>query len=159
MQGEWYYLLSCCWAVGSWLLWRRGGSCQETQGRLCSDLLGIFPIFPHGRKSDVKRDCWKKWTRWGWPHLPHLPSNFGEGLGSNTKPFSFSSSLFPSPSLDISTMMALINTLIENTALWQRNRDFFFITIYSETCALASTYSLFLWNPEDKWVCLILSTV
>lgn len=55
-----------------------------------------FP-FPHvAGKNDLKVIVRKSGAgEWGWPHLPHLSSNFGEDLGSNTKPFSFSLSLFP----------------------------------------------------------------
>lgn len=86
------YLLSCCWAEISRLLWRRGGSWQEREGRLFSDLVGTLSLSPFGRKSGLKR---AHWNEGGCPHLTHLPSNFREGLGSNAKPFYLSLSLFP----------------------------------------------------------------
>lgn len=49
--------------------------------------LSVFPVW---QGNCLKSTSWK-----AWPHLLHLLSNFREGLGSNTKPFSFSLSHFP----------------------------------------------------------------
>lgn len=63
----------------------------EKRGQTLQAFAGNFSFSPFGRET-LKSSSWKALV---WPHLPHLLSNFREGLGSNTKPFSFSLSHFP----------------------------------------------------------------
>lgn len=61
-------------------------------------------IFPIWQGNCLKSISWKVWV---WPHLPHLPSNSREGLGSYTKPFFFSLSHFPFSQATVSIEVCL----------------------------------------------------
>lgn len=85
---------TCSAAVGlDFLMWFRQeeGAGGKTRADFAVIWWELF-IFPIWQGNCLKSTSWKAWV---WPHLPHLLSNFREGLGSNTRTFSFSLSHFP----------------------------------------------------------------